>query len=329
MMRKQKNGKQIAYFCVILILVLVMIFSGLLILESTVFYDKALAGEQIKTKTISRDGVKYYPRQDITVMMVLGLDQMGPIEPRPQAENESNADMVALLVFDETNKKFDILCLNRDTMLYVPVLDDLGKPTGSYFGQLSLAHLYGTGMEDSCENTRTAVSNFLYGIQIDHYVSMNMDAISILNDAVGGVTVTVTDDFSAVDPTITMGEMHLQGNQAISFVRSRTNLGDELSISRVERHQEYLRGFMQALQTKEADSETFVLSTFDKVSPYIVTDCSANVLSGMMSRYDDYQMGEILSPEGENILGKEYYEFYADEEKLDDLILRLFYAPKK
>ena len=32
--------------------------------------------------------------------------------------------------------------------------------------------------------------------------------------------------------------------------------------------------------------------------------------------------------EGENKLGEEYYEFYADEEKLDALILQLFYAPK-
>ncbi len=209
-MNKRKNIREVAYFFAILILASVIVFSGLQILESTVFYDKALAGEQIATKTITRDGVKYYPRQDVTVVMILGIDQMGPVQPRLPEENESNADMIALLIFDETNEVCNVLCLNRDTMLNVPVLDDAGKPIGSFFGQLSLAHLYGTGMDDSCENTRTAVSNFLYGIRIDHYVSMNMDAIAILNDAVGGVTVTVTDDFSAVDPSITEGEFRLQ-----------------------------------------------------------------------------------------------------------------------
>jgi hypothetical protein len=35
-----------------------------------------------------------------------------------------------------------------------------------------------------------------------------------------------------------------------------------------------------------------------------------------------------VSPEGENVLGEKYYEFHVDEEKLDELIVRLFYAPK-
>ena len=37
----------------------------------------------------------------------------------------------------------------------------------------------------------------------------------------------------------------------------------------------------------------------------------------------------MVTPEGENVIGDEYYEFYPDEEKLDELIVRLFYAPKK
>ena len=327
-MKKQNSFRKFAYFCVILLLVLVMIVSGLRILESTFFYDKALAGEQIATKTVSKDGVKYYPRKDVTVVMVLGIDQMGPVQAVDPEENEGNADMVALLVFDEASEECTVLCINRDTMVNVPVLNDAGKAVGSVYAQLTLAHLYGTGMEDSCENTRTAVSNFLYGINIDYYVAMNMDAIAIANDAVGGVTVTVTDDFSQLDPDITMGEFTLQGKQAITFVRSRKNLGDQLSVSRVERHKEYVSSFLEALRQKLGDSDTFILSMYEELSPYIVTDCSAKVLSSLMQRYRDYPVREIVSPEGENVQGEQYYEFYADEEKLDELILRLFYAPK-
>ena len=43
-----------------------------------------------------------------------------------------------------------------------------------------------------------------------------------------------------------------------------------------------------------------------------------------MQRCADYSLKQILSMEGENVLGAEYYEFYADEEKLDALILELF-----
>ena len=56
---------------------------------------------------------------------------------------------------------------------------------------------------------------FLPGLIIDYYVSMNMDAIGILNDAVGGVRVLVEDDFSEVDASIPMGITRLEGRQAL------------------------------------------------------------------------------------------------------------------
>ena len=60
--------------------------------------------------------------------------------------------------------------------------------------------------EASCENTLNAVENLLEGADIEYYVAMNMDAIGILNDALGGVTVTLEDDFTAADPTHAAGE---------------------------------------------------------------------------------------------------------------------------
>ena len=48
----------------------------------------------------------------------------------------------------------------------------------------------------------------------------------------------------------------------------------------------------------------------------------------MLSRFKGFVIREIVTPEGENMLGKEYYEFHVDEEKLDALILRLFYRAK-
>ena len=326
-MRRQDNVRKIALFCSVLILVFLILFSGLQILESTVFYDRELAGEQIKTKTISRDGVKYFPRQDLTVVMFLGIDQFGPVVAKTNETNESNADMVALLIFDETNQNCSILYLNRDTMLHVPVLNDAGNPVGSVYGQLTLAHLYGTGLEDSCENTKVAVSNFLYGIRIDHYVSMNMDAISILNDAVGGVTVNVTDDFSRADPSIPMGEVTLRGSQAVSYVRGRRDVGDGLNISRMDRQKEYLQGFIGNMRGTLQGNDERLIKIYEEIAPYIVTDCSANTVTSMMQRYADYTIDRYVTPEGENVLG-EYMEFYADEEKLDDLIIDLFYAPK-
>ena len=157
---------------------------------------------------------------------------------------------------------------------------------------------------------------------------MNMDAIAILNDAVGGVTVNITDDFSQVDSSIGRGEVKLMGQQAINYVRTRKDVGDQLNLSRIERHKAYIDGFVEAFREKQERDTQFIADAYEEAAPYLVTDCSVNVITGMIDRYGDYTIGEVVSPEGENVMGQQYFEFYVDEEKLDEVILRLFYAPK-
>jgi len=327
-MKKKTSAKDIAYFSVILILVLVMLFSGLQILESTVFSPEQEREGQHTTKTITRNGVNYFPRQDITVVLVMGVDKYGPVADSGSYNNEGAADMVALMIFDEKNKTYTVVGLNRDTMVDMPVLGIGGKVAGKQHAQLALAHTQGSGLEDSCENVRKTVSDLLYGLNIDYYISMNMDAITALNDAVDGVTVTVTEDFSHVDPTITMGEVTLRGEQAINYVRTRKEVGDQLNISRMKRQEDYIKSFLKSLRKKVDDSSSFALSTYEQISPYIVTDMSTTIFSNMLQRYSEFEFSQIISPEGSNILTEKYYEFHLDEKKLDDLILGLFYIPR-
>ena len=328
-MKQNKGGKKLVLICLLLILVVVILYSGLRILESTVLLPSQEPVAQQTTKTITRNGKEYFPRQDITVMMVLGIDQYGPVASSNYYRNNGSADSVMLLIFDESNKDCTVLYLNRDTMLNMDVLGVRGEYAGTTYGQLALAHTYGTGLEDSCVNVKNTLMNYIHGMTIDYYVAMNMDAIPILNDAVGGVTVFVTDDFSKVNPTITMGELTLQGDQVIDYVRTRKDVGDQKNITRMERQKDYVDGFLKALMEKEQTDVEFALRLYEQVAPYIVTDCSSTTLSGMLDRYADFTLREVVTPEGKNVIGEEYYEFYPDEEKLDELILRLFYAPKK
>ena len=318
--------KNTVFVCIILILVLVVLYSGLRILESTVLFQEEIT-MQTTSKTIRRDGVKYYPRQDITVVLLMGINQEGKVTPTDFNVGGA-ADMAMLMIFDEKTQKCDLLALNRDMMVDIPMLDMNGKQNGIFYGQLAFAHTYGDGMEISCENVRDTVSNLLYGVTIDHYFSLNMDAIGVLNDAVGGVTVNIVDDFSQIDPTLVKGRMTLSGEQAVKFVQARGKVGDELNLSRMRRHEEYLHNFAAALEEKTAQDVEFVIRTYEQVADFIVTDCTVQILSRLEQDYGDYTLGQTYTIAGENLLGQEYYEFYPDEEALDALILKLFYAPK-
>ena len=118
--------KNTLFVCIILILVLVVLYSGLRILESTVLFQEEVT-MQTTSKTIRRDGVKYYPRQDITVVLLMGINQEGKVTPTPFNIGGAS-DMITLMIFDEQTRKCDLLALNRDMMVDIPMLDMTGEP---------------------------------------------------------------------------------------------------------------------------------------------------------------------------------------------------------
>ncbi len=316
-----------AYLLIPLILAMVALFllSVVKILE-TALLPKVNVPEQTFTRTIVRDGISYYPRQDIHVVLLTGTDGDGELQSSGSYNNKASADMVALLVFDEAVEEFYVLSLNRDTMMDIPVLGLNGRQAGTVYAQLATSHNYGTGLADSCENTRKAVSDFFYGLTIDHYFCMNMEGIGILNDSVGGVEVYIEEDFSQVDPSLKQGQtIVLNGDQAYSFVRSRAGVGSQLNISRMERQKQYMEAFVVSLKDALTTDALFFNGLWEDISKYAQTDCSAVVLNRLASDYGHYRFAGSVTLEGESILGEKYYEFYADRDSLDELILRLFY----
>lgn len=326
-MNKKTNDLLIA--CIIILLTIVVICSGGQILASTVFCEKDnVSEEQTVSKTIIRNGKSYFPKQDMTTFLLMGIDNEGPVKPSESYLNDGEVDVIYVLMFDEADETFSVLSLNRDTMVNMQVLGIGGKPAGTQYAQLALSHTYGDGMEASCENARDTVSKMLNGAVIDYYISLNMDAIEILTDAVGGVTVNVTDDFSKVDPTISQGKMELNGEQAVSFVRLRKDVGNQMNVSRMERQEEFIQGFLTAFHEKMESGDSFIVRTYEKLSDYMVTDCSVNSASSLLEKYSEYELKEIVTPKGENTKGKEFMEFYLDEDALDQLVVEMFYREK-
>lgn len=327
-MKHKSDRWRIVIFIAILILVFVLLYSGLQILESTVLRNETDIVQETTSLTIYRDGVAYFPRLDITVVMLTGVDTDGPMVSSGSYNNPAEADMVSLLIFDEKDKKVDILSLNRDSMVDMKILGIGGKPAGTQHAQLALAHTYGSGLKDSSMNLRDTVSKLLYGLDIDYYVTINMDAIALLNDAVGGVTVDVTEDFSQVDPTIGTGKVTLNGTQATHYVRLRYEVGDQMNVSRMERQQKYMTGFASAMKAKTKADPYFLLTAYSDVSDHMVTDFSVSTLTGLIDRFGDYELGDIVTVDGDNVKGEAFMEYHLDEEDLDRVILKYLYAPK-
>lgn len=273
------------------------------------------------------NGTAYARREDLETVLLLGVDKFEGETPEGYVNNQQ-ADFLLLLVMDKQNETCTPIQLNRDTMTQIRILGVTGEPAGTFTGQLALAHTYGSGEEDSCENTVLAVSNLLYGMEIDHYVSLTMDGVALLNDLVGGVTVEVLDDFSGIDDSLVQGEtVTLQGQQALTYVRSRGGMEDSSNLHRMERQRQYLSALQQQLKQASQQEDGFTLDALLQLNDYMVSDCTVNQLSDLGDSLAAYQVSDILTTPGDAQEGEEFMEFTVDEAALQQLVMDVFYEP--
>ena len=273
------------------------------------------------------NGTAYARKEDLETVLLMGLDKFEGENPEGYLNNQQ-ADFLLVLVIDEQAQTCTPIQLNRDTMTQIQILGVTGEPAGTFTGQLALAHTYGSGEEDSCVNTVLAVSNLLYGMEIDHYVSLTMDGVALLNDLVGGVTVEVLDDFSGIDDSLVQGEtVTLQGQQALTYVRSRGGLEDSSNLHRMERQRQYLAALQQQLKAAVQQEDGFTLDALLQLNEYMVSDCTVNQLSDLGDSLATYQVSDILTTPGDAQEGEEFMEFTVDEDALQQLVMDVFYEP--
>lgn len=284
-----------------------------------------LGGEQ--AAPVYFNGKQYRRNPDVEAYLFMGIDRTGEAQSSGSYNGGGQADVQLLLVVDQAQESFRVLQINRDTMTEVEILGVQGDVIGTEYEQIALAHFYGNGLEKSCENTVRAVSNLLYGVDIDGYAAIHMEAIPILNDMLGGVTVTVEDDFSLVDPTLIQGQtITLRGEQATHFIRNRYDVGDESNLSRMGRHRAYLHGFDEAFTAAARQDQELVLKMYDAAHDYLVTDMGSGPISRLAQQCLGYENGGVITMDGEARPGETFIEFYPDENSLRQTVLDLFYT---
>ncbi len=281
---------------------------------------------------IDFNGEQYTPKENLTVILLMGTDHYVDEDASDAGSayrSGGQADFLVLIVADADTQTITPVQIDRDTMAEVTTLGILGNETGTRLTQICLAHGFGDGKEQSCELQRDAVSRLLCGVNIPYYVAMSLDGISTLNDAVGGVTVTISDDFTKLDPAMSAGAtLTLAGEQAEYFVRNRMDIGVGTNEARSVRQKQYwdaLVSLMDQRMQEENDTD-FLHVIFNQLEPYLTTNLSRGRLINEIWKNKDFSRQTMVQPEGEYTIGEDgFVEFHADEEALQTLVMRLFY----
>lgn len=271
------------------------------------------------------NGGWYARRDDLELTLILGIDnnsEEGWLEDRVFTQ----ADFLMLMAVDRKNKTCSAIHLNRDTMTDYQILTDSGRVVETTTGQLTLAHSYGGTEALRCKNTMNAVSNLLYGVKINHYISVTMDGVAALNDLAGGVTLEVMDDLTGFDPALVKGEtVTLKGQQALTYIRSRLGLEDSSNLRRMERQRQYLEALQAQLTARVRGDVNFIVNSLLEVTPYMTSDCTVDQLAALSEAVEEYGMDDFRTLDGEADYSGEYVEFHVDEEALQSLVMELFY----
>ena len=274
---------------------------------------------------------KWYAQKDrVETYLLIGIDKYeAAVRNENGYRNHQQSDALFLIVVDRKDKNYSLIHINRDTMVNIQMLDLSGNVYSDFEGQIALSHTYGSGREDSCLNTVWSVSDFLYGLQIDHYISITMDAVEVLNDKIGGVTLTVLDDMTSVDKLLAEGkEVTLRGGLSLTYIRARSELADSTNVSRMKRQRQYVTAFLEQAEQAIAEDSSLAYDMVNEIADYLVSDLSVQELIAFADILDDYQFAGIHTIEGEARIGERFMEFYAEEQALQELVLSTFYEVK-
>ncbi|MEU6141859.1 LCP family protein [Streptomyces sp. NPDC047081] len=140
-----------------------------------------------------------------------------------------NADVEMVVHVSADRSNATVMSVPRDTMTQVPACTDpdTKQSTAGYYGQINSALQYGPACQVKTVHELT-------GITIDHFVMLDFSGVVKMSDAVGGVSVCVSDNVYDTYSHLKLakGTHTLKGDAALEFVRSRHGFGDGSDLGR-------------------------------------------------------------------------------------------------
>ena len=185
-------------------------------------------------------------------VLILGID------------DEANLpDVIFVLTYDGENNAIDIISVPRDTQVVMsPHEMEMLNEAGRWFpnhGVVKLNELHAhAGMNIGHQVLSHHIGNIL-GVDIDHYVILDLDAFRYIVDAVGGIYIDIRPEGmrynvnNAVGGTIEVnlpgGRQLLDGNMAEQFVRFRQYRDGD--IGRINANHQFMQEFFAQVLGRE------------------------------------------------------------------------------
>lgn len=198
--RKEKKKKRIWLRIFLSIIALLIIIVGVFAFTAFNNARSTVSNIQKSSNAIDQKEVqKKVENNEKLNVLLLGVDE--------REGDVGRSDALMVMSLDPAEESMKIVSIPRDTRAEI-----VGNGTTE-----KINHAYARGGVDMSINT---VENFLE-IDIDYFVEMNMEGLTDLVDAVGGVTVNSQLEFEQNGYQFSQGETPMDGKKAMAYVRMR------------------------------------------------------------------------------------------------------------
>lgn len=315
---------------IVLITVVLGVVAAFFLFRHAESKEKSVTTEspsQAISDTIYYQDKEYEYNHDITNILFLGIDKEEPVTINDSPGLGGQADCIMILSLNREEKTAKILQISRDCMTEIDIYDANGNYYTSVTAQLATQYAYGNGADTSCWATKKTVSELLYELPIDGYIALNIEGVPVINDAVGGVTITVPEDYTSISPEFIKGStITLNGKQAEKYIRYRDTSLVGSNNERMKRQIHYIPALIETLKKNGEGYGQLYDSMYSLISPYFVTDLTGDRINELFEY--EWDIDNVRFVEGKVVSGEEHEEFHIDEEKLQKNIIEMFYKLK-
>jgi len=274
-------------------------------------------------------GKDYHYKDNLINILCIGVDKEEKMALHNDADNSiGQADAIFLVTLDLEKDEIRMIAIPRDTNVELEAYDSEGSYMGSNSGPITLQYAYADGLHNSAYLTVYQVSKLLKDIPIHAYVAINVYSLWNLNDIVGGVDITMDEDYTLFHPSFEKGAtIHLTGNLLENYIRGRDKTEQGSAYKRTHRLKQYMLAYFE--QAKEAVKEDIKIPFYclKALKDNMVTNITESELVYLLLEGLDcgFSEEEIYTIPGRQILGEQYEEFYVDGAAMEEFILELFY----
>ncbi|GEM_PF-2919011 len=217
-------------------------------------------------------------------IMVLGIDKKDTIINESQEVGyNGQADFVAIVHIDLLDGELKVISIPRETMVYIVSEDavEAGSIKDKNKQQICLQYAYGTSSKDGCELMQQCLEDN-FGLHTDCYIACSMGGIPRIIDALGGVDIVPSRDYSYGSESIndwvylSSGEIvHLDGASAYDFIHFR-NIDEYYSNQdRLDRQRDFINAFRDKITISNVLTINAMSSLFELYNVYITTNMSS------------------------------------------------------